>query len=97
MSEKNSYYYNEIITDIEKRELSNIKVYPNPATDYINIEISDSSRPALIELYNISVKCIMKYETANSTPISVSHLDRGMYILNITHDGTVINTKLLLK
>jgi hypothetical protein len=56
-----------------------ISVYPNPSSEYININSkSDIKR---IEIYSLSGQLILS--TKRATQIKVGHLQAGMYLLNV--------------
>lgn len=63
-----------------------LKVYPNPAVDFINIEMSsiDTGRVS-IELYNSSGVKVLDRITASQPviQINISNLSTGIYLLKI--------------
>ncbi|MDR1345915.1 MAG: T9SS type A sorting domain-containing protein [Bacteroidales bacterium] len=67
-------------------ELLDITVYPNPATDAINIEIKEIQdyQHAAISLYNIHGICLENKLISNSiTAFNVSHYSSGLYFIEI--------------
>ncbi|HRP02124.1 MAG TPA: T9SS type A sorting domain-containing protein [Candidatus Kapabacteria bacterium] len=74
----------DLLSDIdEKQEINTNIFYPNPATDFININI-DISDIGLAQIYNIYGSEIMQYnlKTTNSG-IDISALVPGVYYLRI--------------
>lgn len=70
--------YSTGTTGIAKNELANFKIYPNPATDIVNISGDNGS----YTVYNISGKAVMAFENNNSTTsINVSSLEAGVYFI----------------
>lgn len=73
----------------EIKEISkNITVYPNPASEFLNISTS-SNMPLNIEIYDVTGKLAMK-ESVNSikTRVDISALPNGIYIYQLfTTDG----------
>ncbi|MFT4754223.1 MAG: hypothetical protein ACI9GM_000769 [Salibacteraceae bacterium] len=58
----------------------NIKVYPNPASDYIQIERIDNAKEEQFTLYDILGKVVLKTQlNSNNQIIEVSSLARGSY------------------
>ncbi|QMU66235.1 MAG: T9SS type A sorting domain-containing protein [Flavobacteriaceae bacterium] len=57
-----------------------ISVYPNPTTDYLNIETELEINT--IEMYSLQGQKIASYKNQNS--INVSHLSEGIYFLKLT-------------
>ncbi len=63
---------------------SNIRVYPNPASDLIRI---DSSEPfSEIAIFSLTGQQMMVIETFELNQINISHLPPGMYLLKIQHE-----------
>lgn len=67
-----------------------ISVYPNPATDILNI--SSLTTNSLISLYNVSGKMVLQQSNTSDTLVmDVSNLKSGLYIINISSpEGNVI-------
>jgi hypothetical protein len=89
--------FNQIVTICTEIENTNIKsviskIYPVPANDNINIELSnvnDNSK-VLINIYSIEGKKVSTSEVelnGNKTNISVADFKSGMYILEIVSDN----------
>lgn len=73
---------------VEETELQNlITIYPNPATDVINLESQTNLES--ITVYDVHGRQIVTQLTStNQTKINVSQLSKGVYFLNIkTTDG----------
>ncbi len=78
---------------VEEKNAAGMKVFPNPASDYIEINLdrwSPSSRwtPSEIKIYNSFVECIMSVVggAIHELPlqrIDISHLPAGMYFIQI--------------
>ncbi|MGE0076220.1 MAG: MBG domain-containing protein [Bacteroidales bacterium] len=70
---------------INDNTLSAVKVYPNPASDLINVHLPDGLENVTVELLSINgVKLSVIETSGNVTPINVSALTKGIYILRIT-------------
>jgi len=65
-----------------------VKLYPNPASDFIKIE---GATGAIIEIYDLSGKLIM---TSESSEINISNLKSGIYIIR---DQNFWSEKLLIQ
>lgn len=73
-----------------------LKVYPNPATDNINIEGEFET----IEIYSISGKLEMTIKQSdnsekNTMQIDISHLTAGMYIVKTNNDKIIKMCKII--
>jgi len=73
-----------------------IIVFPNPATDFVNIVSSESS-DVTVKIYD-STGRIIKHEIhpGGNSRMDISALASGFYHLNLMSAGTVINYKLLV-
>ena len=77
---------------------ADIKIYPNPATDYIAFQNPDG-RVQEVVFYNLVGRSIRKV-TANSgkNMYDVTDLSRGMYLIQLVDaNGKVITTKRINK
>ncbi len=74
---------------------SNIHIYPNPASDYVKVDIDNLTEPMTLQLYDISGKVITTKEiNNNSTAIPTTQLQDGFYISRlIDKKGEVVNTQ----
>ncbi len=87
----NGTSYNQYVSEIYKFDLNsllsineynnlNIRVYPNPTTDYLNIKISGSTS-FNVNIYDLNGK-LLKSEK-NNTSIKIQELTNGLYVLEI--------------
>lgn len=71
-------------------------VFPNPATDQVNVQWPSSIVPQQIELCDISGKIIrLLYANSNSISIELNDVPAGLYFINITGDGFRVTKKLI--
>jgi len=70
---------------------ANIQVYPNPATDYLNIDLSKAGKVNGIAVFNtIGQKVYVTEQVASLTRVPVSNLAPGLYFVHIsTEKGNV--------
>lgn len=61
-----------------QNSLENVKLYPNPANNILNIELPDKTANFSFEITNVSGRTLLKVN--NETKINVSALERGVYI-----------------
>lgn len=78
-----------------------ILIYPNPATDFVNIKINNTKNISLIELFNLEGKLVYSTSTLNShddVKIDMSYYSKGMYFLKINlKNNKTIFKKIILK
>lgn len=82
---------------------SELLIYPNPVSDgilNINLNQSSSDEQVGLSIFNITGKRVLN-KTFNTTNgrlvLNVSALSKGVYILNIRRDSTLINYKIIIK
>jgi hypothetical protein len=82
-------------TNIEEIENENIRIYPNPANDFINIEINNNYDSNFnISIYNsLGIKVI---ETSNENTINIEDLPSGMYFINVTTENLNKTKKIII-
>jgi hypothetical protein len=74
-----------------------VKLFPNPAADKLNIEVSVASKVQLIDL---SGKQVVTEQTINSNQIeeiNVSNLAAGIYMVKIFNDKFVTMRKVVIE
>lgn len=60
------------------------KMYPNPASDVLNITSPDNTQPFLVEIFDVQGR-LMLHANAQSR-IDISGLSKGNYIIRCTHN-----------
>lgn len=73
-----------VITDVETVTEQNVNIYPNPATDVINIELGENASDIVI--YN-SLGQVIRHlaEISGTVQVNISDLDAGMYFIKINN------------
>ena len=81
---------------IEKQD---IKIYPNPVSDYAYVEIGFDFKEADILLYDMSGRQLQSLKTKNNvTKINTQSLVQGAYLVTIkTDNNKIANAKLIKK
>ncbi len=74
----------------------NTKVYPNPTKGVIILANSDNLKKSKVELFNFLGQSIMNINP-KSESVNISHLDNGMYFLNIENNEGKKRTFKILK
>ncbi|MCU4157155.1 T9SS type A sorting domain-containing protein [Carboxylicivirga sp. A043] len=81
------YLATSLIKDKEVAQL----VYPNPATNYINL----ATEVKAVQVYNVGGSLVKQLENTNNT-IEISDLSSGIYILKLSMEGgSTLTTKLI--
>ncbi len=95
--------FNSTITSIEDVNDSQIKIYPNPVNNYLNIEYLPQTNEALsIYLLDINGRKIKTFIHNNRSDLSgidksynVSYLKPGLYIISIVDGDKTANYKII--
>ena len=84
----------EATASIDKNNLLEISIYPNPASNRLNISAQSTIKSAAI--YNLLGKEVMNLEiNKNSESIDVSNLASGMYLIKYSIDNAIGTAKFI--
>lgn len=72
-------------------------IYPNPSTEYVEIEGLDQLSRSKITIYNTSGKSVFQDENLQSNRINVSSLNSGIYLMSIQSDNFIQTIKFIKK
>ncbi|WP_445432318.1 T9SS type A sorting domain-containing protein [Chryseobacterium indoltheticum] len=79
-------------------EKQNIKIYPNPVSDYCYVEVGFEFKEADITLYDMGGRQLQSLRTKNKvTKINTQNLIQGAYLIVITDTDKTANAKLIKK
>jgi len=78
---------------------SDIKLYPNPAIDYVTLSGDNLALDTLVSLYSTSGKLINNYKVSivNTCRISTGNLKNGVYFITIKTEGAYHTKMLVIK
>lgn len=85
------------VLSLERNELSSFSVYPNPASEILNIDLAEVSGDNFsIEILNIMGQKIAQFEISKTdASINLSDLSSGQYSLQLSNDGGYIGQQLI--
>jgi hypothetical protein len=84
--------YNPFTTAVDQLELKEIKVFPNPASDFLYVETAQTTEARIYTIHGNVIRHFTGEEL--SQPIDVSKIPPGIYLLRIMSTGEAI--KLIL-
>lgn len=85
---------NTLINELE--DLS-VRIYPNPAADFLTIDLGDlNGVNTTIKLYDSSSKIVFEKQSTSSLIIDVSGFAKGMYSLEISTDEQVLRSQVII-
>lgn len=79
--------------DVIEIETKSVKIYPNPTTGVVNVDIDGNYD---VNVYNYQGQVVMKLND-NSGQIDMSGLTSGVYFMEIRTDNTVMVEKIIIK
>lgn len=83
--------------------MTNVRVYPNPAQDVLNVEINASQASETnIAVYNITGQKVMEENRTisagiNSPSLNISNLNSGIYFVTVKANGFENTIKFVVK
>ena len=84
----------------EGNQNNNITIYPNPASDYVNLICESSKKDNIIYISDLNGKIVLKEKTTNSFSainVNVSNFKKGIYIVSLVSDNFIKKEKLIIK
>jgi len=84
-----------ISTNTKEVTQPSVKIYPNPVSDTLYIELS-GNEPSVGKIYSMHGKLIREFSMTGKSQISVQELNSGVYILEINSNNQVSRQKLII-
>ena len=79
---------------VDQLEKFNFSYAPNPSKDFIKVSAANNIEN--VEIYNlIGQKMLSKNLNSNSETLNISHLAKGVYVMNVTIDGSKGSFKII--
>ncbi|MCF8298987.1 MAG: T9SS type A sorting domain-containing protein [Saprospiraceae bacterium] len=80
---------------INEISLHKLLCYPNPTTGLINLDLPNEIQDFEVEIYNINGSLVLSNH--NKRNFSLAHLPKGVYILRLLTNDSLINYKIILQ
>lgn len=90
-------YSEENAKGIDYNRDTGIRVYPNPATEYLIFEINLSIKPSIIELFDINGRKVISQTITDFIQVSISHLNSGIYFYQVIGEDRVSRGKIIIR
>lgn len=85
-------------TGIQESIANTTSIYPNPASDFLQITSNGISKVASLTIYSYNGQVVLQTKTeSGDEKINISHLSSGAYMLVLTTNDGTINTKKWMK
>ncbi len=77
----------------------NIKIYPQPASDYINVELPEEFSNSELRILDLNGRLVGNFSLAENGVhfIPVNSLGNGMYLLTIENQKAIIRKKIIIE
>jgi len=79
--------------DVDKGEIE-VDIYPNPATNYVRVRVSDAEK-AIVTLLNAEKRVLLKSKASDAETIDLQDLHPGIYYINIEKNGITESKKFI--
>ncbi len=76
---------------------TSIAIYPNPASDVVNITLQDTSRTIEISVYDALGRVVMPSKNLDVGRLDISGLSSGVYYIKIIQEGNKAVKRLIVK
>ena len=86
----------DIGLSVPEEEFTRFKVFPNPVSDVLNIQIPISTEPTNLKIYNVLGRLILEKEmTQAQSQLDMSEMASGIYIMSFKSDKGTTTFKLI--
>jgi hypothetical protein len=92
-----TYFYSDLAVNVAEIFRGELSIYPNPATDYFQVEGDLDADEVRIVMYNVSGKMFMNQVLHRGGRIPVSHLSKGIYIIRLVQGSQVKTAKVMIE
>ena len=84
--------------DVQNNELETIKIFPNPATDRVEVSLPKKINSVIVKIFDYSGKLVTTLHKENDTfTIPLKGLADGIYLISIEDGKQQLQTKLLVQ
>lgn len=93
-----TYFYSEWNVQgvgLEENELVMARIYPNPVSELLQVELQEGSSKATLTLYELTGRQVLRRQLHSSGTISLSNLPQGVYLYSLSVDGKIQSGKLV--
>jgi len=92
------YYFSKAdFTAVINNEQTILKVYPNPASDLITVQLFNSDKSGTIELFDNTGKKVISEIVRNTKQLDINHIPPGLYIYRIKLNQEIKTGKIIIQ
>jgi len=83
---------------IQESTANTISIYPNPASDFLQITSHDANKATSLTIYSYNGQAVFQTNiAADGEKLNISHLSSGAYMLVLTTNNGIVSTKKWMK
>lgn len=91
------HYSSPQAASIPSTETATLRVYPNPTTGSVHIELPSQYNEGHFSLWNINGQCLMNQMVTNNEAINLQGIANGYYLCKIKCGNTLLTQKLIVQ
>jgi len=82
-----------LIEPVVQKKIADVKVYPNPTSGEIKIDIGNfyDYQQVKLQIYNLSGRIVYQSDYQNRSTVNLSNLSEGIYLLKLTDKQRLLN------
>ena len=84
---------------IQENEIDGLKIYPNPANDFITVEMNEVSENGQVEILNLLGQVVATHslDAGSTSRINTSNLKAAVYLVKVTSNGKTSTRKITIQ
>ena len=84
---------------IQENEIDGLKIYPNPANDFITVEMNEANNTAEVEILNLIGQVVLRQsiDASTSSRINTSSLKAAVYLVKVSSNRKVSTRKVSIQ
>ncbi len=91
------YFSSDCASVIHELTSETVLIYPNPATNYITIDLRGIEEThTILKIYDLSGKVVFEKRFTSTTSLDVSNFAKGVYSLEVSNSDKVVRSKVVL-
>jgi Secretion system C-terminal sorting domain len=95
---KGTFFYSEKNVEgvgVVEQERALVRIYPNPVSDLLHMDLHEGSSAVTLTLYEISGRQVFRRRVETCESLSLTTLPAGVYLYSLSVDGKIQSGKLL--
>ena len=91
------YFSSDCASVIHELTSETVLIYPNPATNYITIDLRGIEEThTILKMYDLSGKVVFEKRSTSTTTLDVSDFAKGVYAFEVSNSDKVVRRKVVL-